>query len=355
MHLIYERYILKKFTIRFVILVLLIYIFYVLVDYSLHGNELFKNNFQIAAIGKYYGFELIKRVELLFPLCFCLSLLQTTLHLNHGLELVAFQATGISLQALLKPILKFGLLLSFFILSVHEFLIPKAHHYLEAIDHPNLLLKIKDTEKKVFSIPLSDGSTLLYQYFDKSSKTFHDSFWIISLSNLFHIENLKEEDGKMIGLGVDHFTRTGYNPFSLSESFDETHLFDMPTVVYQEEKKTTPYEQLSCSELLYHFISTSEKETLDYHQAMTHFWHKLVMPLFPLLLFFVLVPLCTSYTRFKRTAAIYTVGVCVFVGFYTLTNALMILGEHHMIPASIATIGPFVLLGIPSIYCYYKY
>jgi lipopolysaccharide export system permease protein len=323
-------------------------------DYSLHGNELFKNHLNFQSISAYYGYELVKRLDLLVPLCFMLSFLQTILHLNLGLELTAFLASGISLRALLKPILKTGVILAMILLINSEFLLPKAHQYIESIQTHEEQLAHKKPIDKVFDISLSDGSTLLYQRFNQEIASFEDVFWILSENNIWHIETLFEQEGRMIGKNADHFTRDEKKSLELKESLKSHHFFEMPTVTYIEEAKVIPYEQLSPSQLIYQCVLSHEKQTLGYAAALTQFWHKLSHPLFSLLLFFILIPLCTRYSRFKKTIRIYTIGICLFVGFYTLSSAMMILSGHHMIPASIATFGPFMVLGLPSAYRYFK-
>jgi lipopolysaccharide export LptBFGC system permease protein LptF len=353
MDLIYKRYIFKTFIVRFSLILFLFFCFYLLIDFALNIKSSFPSAISLNEIAYYYFFELIVQLELLIPLAFILSLIQTLFYLNNNLELVAFQASGLSKIQILRPIHTVAWWMTILLFLNTQLLIPKAESKVARIQKVSKKSKELNSTQ-IFQKQLNDQSLLIYSEYKEVEERFEDVYWILSRDKLWHFEFLEFEEGKMIGYLANYFEKKEYEGFGLVKSHEKISLLEMPIIFHEGKKQQPSLEFLSFTQMLIKQVKDFEKQTLTYHQVKSRFWHKLILPFFTPLLFYLFSIPCMHYNRQKKSYKTIALGIFTFVSLFTLFNALSILSEHHVLPAAVASIGPFMLFGLPSIYRYLR-
>ncbi len=354
MHLIYQRYLLKSFITRFLIILTLFVMFYLLLDFALNIRANWNGKSAFFEMLKYYLLEILLKLELLIPLCFILAMIQTIYYLNYGQELIAFQACGIPRQLLLKPIATFAWILTLFLFLNTQILIPKSKALATEFKKTAKKKRPKKDPHVLFHRYLNEDSILIYGSYQVSTERFEDVFWIKTPQLFWHFESLDFQDGKMVGYEAQLFQRDESHGIQLIEEHNKKILFEMPILQHEEKKEPLSFEFLSFTQLLMKQIQDFEKHTLHYNQLQSRFWHKMALPFFTPLLFYLFALPCTRYNRYRKTTGMIALALIFFVGFFTLLNALSILSEHHILSPIVASFGPFMLFGIPSLFFYHK-
>jgi lipopolysaccharide export LptBFGC system permease protein LptF len=353
MLLMYSRYLLRVFLSRFFLMLFLFFFFYILIDFALNIRINLNHIKDALAIFYHYTLEIFLKLDLLLPLCFLLSMILTLHNLNMGFELIAFQALGISKKALLKPIWVFSWGITLFLFFNFQTLIPwakaKTKTQLQAIKNKPK----KPLKKAIFQQTLEDDSFLIYSKWDEYKEAFYDVYWI-KQDSVWHFETLNFSEGKMRGYEAFKFVRLENNGFAMQAHEKEIYLFEMPIITHEIKKEPLSFEFLSFTQLLISQISQFEKQTLVYNQIQSRFWQKFAIPFFSPLLFLLFSRSCLNFNRMKRASKLISVGLFIFVLFFTFLNALAILSEHNLIAPQIAAFGPFVLFGIFGIYQYQR-
>jgi lipopolysaccharide export system permease protein len=143
-----------------------------------------------------------------------------------------------------------------------------------------------------------------------------------------------------IGEYVDHIVRNKEGFFEKAESYEKCLLPSLKWESHQFNKKQTSVKHQKISQLAYLLWKPGSQSFHLKGEIKTHFFHKLFMPLLPLLAFFAISPFCVRYSRNIPIFLIYGLSIFGFVVFFTLVNALVILGENQIIP-------PFLAMGLP--------
>ena len=170
----FKKYIFSSFLIRFLILLFFFFGFYLLIDFSLNAKSALRTDISILQIFSYYLFEIALKLEILVPLCFLFSLVQTLFRFNNNLELVAFQSCGLSIQQLLKPIYSFSWCLTFFLLFNTQITIPKFQSVIVDIKKPK---KQKKTESGIYHQKAHDLYDIIYSDYQHDNQKFIDVFF----------------------------------------------------------------------------------------------------------------------------------------------------------------------------------
>jgi len=293
-------------------------------------------------------------MDLLIPLCFVLSLVQTLLFLNHNFELIAFQACGLSKRQILKPILQTSWWLTIALFLNTQVLIPKTQGKVAHIQKERRLKDKEDSTSAFYHQKLNDDSFLFYSQYLEIEERFQDVYWIKDPNTIWHFEFLEFEEGVMCGYLADLFENRQNEGLQLTQRVDKLSLHDLQVLFHEQKREQPSFEFLSFTQMLIKQMKDFEKKSVIYNQIQSRFWHKLLLPFFSPLLFFLFATSCMKYSRQKKTHLVMGLAIFTFVTLFTLFNALSILSEHHIIPASVASIGPFMLFGIPSIYLYAK-
>ncbi len=345
MKLIWERYIFRETVKVFFLFLGCFYFLYAMIDYSTHMQDfIIDKRIQVPHIIGYYSFMFIKRADLLVPLAALIACIKQLLSMTLNGELVALQASGISLKKITRPLIVLCGLCTLFNFLSFEYFLPSSLNFLDLFRerHFKHARHGKRTEP-VHALYLKDGSKIIYQTKDTEKNQFFDVFWIRSSDEIWRIKTLTTDPQNPIGAFVDHIERNKQGNLIKTESF-ETYTF-LP-FKWQPDlagKGYVPIENRKISELLHLLNSQKRTTAVERPQILSYLLYKCTMPLLPLLSLIAIFPYCVRYSRTTPIFLIYTLAIFSFVAFAAIMDAAVILGENNVLPPFAAVFGPFLI------------
>lgn len=217
----WERYILQELLKFFVFFIFCFYFLYFLIDYSTHIQELMRGRFiPLGKIAQYYGFQFIKRLEIILPLSLLISIIRLLCNLNIHHELIALQSAGLSIKKILRPFFFLGILCSLINLAIMEFALPYSLNFIDKFYYAHLRHSERGKHREPLHVlHLKDQSKLVYQYYDASMEAFFDVIWIRKPHDLWRMKYLKINGNYPQGEWVDHLKRNSEGFFEKEQSF----------------------------------------------------------------------------------------------------------------------------------------
>ncbi|MBS0627023.1 MAG: LptF/LptG family permease, partial [Verrucomicrobia bacterium] len=258
--------------------------------------------------------------------------------------LVALQASGLPLKKIFKPFFLLAVFCSFIGYCNEEVFIPKFSTHFTDPKHSRTKNPLKKLKRKQFTmLSLADSSKLIYQNFDAEKDVFFDVYWIASFQDIWKMKYLNSNPEQPIGYYVDHIVRNKEGFLEKIESFEEKLIPSLKWNVELLNKKQSSVKHQKISQLT-RLILANRGGSLHFRgEIETHLFHKLAMPLLSFLVLIGVIPFCVRYTRTPPLFMIYGPAIFSFVVFFTLTNAMTIIGENHVLPPYIAVFSPFIL------------
>lgn len=306
--LIWQRYLLKKMGLATGVLLLGIFFVYVLIDLSIHGVRFFsKENFRALDFVLYYLRSFALHLNLFSPLAFLLALLHVLFDLGSHLELTALRVAGISAKRLLAPFAWVACLLIVVSYANAEWLTPtfplsrKTQRKMEG-DH-------------LQSVVLNDGSKLVYQQFDSTTKELFDVFWVKTGSEIWHMKTLSVAVWPPAGRFVDHLVRG--QVLEKTESFDERVFGELPLERDALTRVFIPLERRAISALW------------GKPEGAPQLHYKLALPLLPLAVLWCVAPFAIRFSRRLPTFLILAASLGGFVVVKTVFESLLIVSESR--------------------------
>lgn len=324
--LIWKRHLFFTLTKTFLFFFFCLVFLYFTIDLSVHGVRFFsKSTFSEVAL--YYITTTAGLYDLFLSFSFLLAALRVLFDLNQHRELIALQMAGLSKRQLLSPFFLFAILLTITSYINSQYFAPSAQETTLAFKGAHK--PAKEKKKHVFSIPLEDNSTLVYQSFD--GETLSDVFWIPTHEEIWHMKDLSLNT--LVGHEVHHLIR---NPLGQIEKKETcaSKTFIFPLEPSQVMLKRTPFENRSLSTLF------SEKRNSS---ALSHLHYKLFTPLTPLLLLFLIAPVSMRFSRNRPFFLIAAATIFGFIAFKVILDGMLILGENQVVPPL------FAIWGLPSL------
>ncbi len=341
------RFLFRRLTYTFLFFLFSLFFLYVAVDLSVNGVRFFTSEKTLAAeIALYYLQNFAEHLDLFLPLSFLLSAMKVLLDLNAHRELGALQMAGLSKKKLLSPFFLFASLLSAACYINSEWIAPDAQGAADRFRMGHAKKK-KMKRVHVFTLSLEDGSELVYQSYDAEAKQLFDVFWISSPDDIWHMKYLKIDPSPPIGKFVDHISRNLEKRFEKKESFEEK---PFPNLVWDGEidlsslQQFTPFENRPLTTL----FQQTRSDGAERHGAASHFHYKMAVPLLP---FLILIAITPFSMRFSRSSPFFLFAACAlfgFVGFATILDGMLILGENSVLPSYLAIWGPVAVFFLLS-------
>ncbi|MBB65626.1 MAG: hypothetical protein CMO81_11250 [Waddliaceae bacterium] len=353
-HKIWERYFLKETLKMLLFLLCCFYLLYVIIDYSSHSQGFAQADYGIEQISLYYLLNFIRRLDFLLPLAVLLATIRTVTTLNINNELVALMAGGVSLRRLMRPFLLIGCISTVFVLFISETGLPKAMSKLQKMEDSSFRKNRQQEEHyKLKFFNLEDETTVIYQNYHSAKKVFFDVYWLKNIDEIYHIKYLYPHAQEPIGRHVDVLKRDKYGVMKRSNSYDSYIFYDMhfnPTALLSE---LIPPKHQSISQLWKnlpnHFSQYSGREA----ELVSTFYYKLAIPLLCILVVLAPAYACTRFKRQQPLFMIYAIAIFSLVSYYTLMDAVLILGQHQVVQPFFAIWTPFLLL-CPIIFWNYR-
>jgi lipopolysaccharide export system permease protein len=343
--LIWERYLFREILKVFFLFLGCFFFLYSILDYSLHMQDfLVDKHIHLSHLLIYYFYQFIKRSDLLIPLALLIATLKVLFHLNGRGELVALQASGLSLKRILRPFFILALMCTLFNCISMEFLLPSSLIFLENFRKSHFKHYSNGNRKEPLHVTyLKDSSKIVYQSEDKDKELYFDVFWIRSADDIWRMKYLSTNPEQPIGYYVDHIVCSPGGIFEKVASFEK---YTFPSFRLQPDptgKGYIPIENRKPSELFRLLLHKKTTTTLERPQVLTHFLHKCTLPFLSFLVVIAAAPYCFRHSRSLPVFFTYALALFAFVAFSALIHSALVLGESQVLSAYIAILLPFAL------------
>ncbi|MBI3211987.1 MAG: LptF/LptG family permease [Simkania negevensis] len=342
----WQRYLLKEILKVFFLFLFLFYLLHSLIDYSMHMQEIVKEQeiFWLDFVF-YYLARLSEHLDLLLPLALLVASIKVLTSLNKNHELLAFQTGGISLHRFSSPFFLIAFACSLLTYANFEYFTPFSLNYIEHFERSHFKRKKgeKENERFLSSLSLEDGTTIIYQRANKEKNELFDLFWILSADEVWHMQKLLLSQPYPQGFFVDHLKRSKEGEIEKVASYE--NLFFKTLSI--DLSLTTPFEKSiknrSISEL-FHLIRKGSFQMQEHLKEMkTHLYFKLIAPFFTPLALIGVIPFSVRFNRHFPLFLLFSLAIFSFIAFCSLIDGFVILGETQLLPPYVATFSlPFL-------------
>lgn len=340
---IWQRYFVKEVFKTASLFLICFFGLYVLIDYATHASSFHRGgSFSWNMIIFYYLLEFVRHLEILLPFALVLATVKTLTGLNTHNELVALMASGVRLKTLLRPFIFLAITATLLLYLNTQIFVPQAMRQLKHLNEARSLTKDRNRDiQRVNSLVLEDGSTVLYQRYDSTQKTFFDAYWIRSLNEIYRIKILSPYSTVPTGHFVDVLARDDQGNLVVSAShkeqafpgmkFNKQTLFESMTLP-EEQSYTDLWNKIPSLDII-----KSEKQA----QLVTSFYFKLAMPWLSVLAVLAVAPFCVRFSRHQPLFYIYAFSIFGIIAFQIVMDSAMVLGERQVIIPHLAIWLPF--------------
>lgn len=340
---IWFSYLLRHLVKNFLTLSILFFLIYSIVDLAIHGVRFFSHgSLEWADMAIYYVYDFLGHFEFFLPFTFLLTVLKVLLDLNSHHEWVALQMAGLSQKKLLSPFFIFALFLTLASYANQEWIIPSSQESAETFRTEHS--KNKNQKKTyVHSVNLHDKTELVYQSFQASSQELQDVFWVKNSKDIWHMKSLKIDPAGIKaskGSFVDHFQRNKENLLEKTESFASKDFPQITIAPHAHLQMFIPFENRPLSTLLQQSLKPYSEKPI----VLTHLHYKLATPLLSFLILIAVSPIALKFKRNKASFLIVAGSLAVFIGFMTVLQGMLILGENQVLPGYLAVWSPLILI-----------
>lgn len=342
---IWEKYFILETCKTALFFLVAFYGLYALIDYASHTGTFHHHHSRLTfqELILFYASEFFRRADVLIPLAIMIGTIRTLTKMNVHHELIALQAAGVSMTKLMRPFIWVGLAGVLFLYATTEWVQPFALKQERKIEdrHTYEQTAAKDNQTKVHYLKLEDGSTLLFQFFDKPAKTFYDLIWVRSADEFVRMKSLTAQT-PAVGSFVEILKRVNGN-LVLSERLEQKTFNDLKFSSERLLETVTPPEERQITHLAtqikpIHF--QSEKEA--HHLSV--FLHKIILPWLSLFAVLLVIPSCIKVARDLNVFAIYAASLFGLVFTYITVNAGTTLAERQVMNPYYALLLPFTLI-----------
>lgn len=278
---IWYRYLFREILKVFFLCLGAFFFLYSLIDYSLHMQDfIIDKKMQLSHLFTYYGFQFIKRSEVLIPLSLLIATLKVLFTMNARKELLALQASGLPLKKILSPFFSIALLCLLFNWVSSEVILPSSLNYLDRFRADHFKHSQRGQRKEpVHVLPLKDHSKIVYQKQDKEKNALIDVFWIQSVDEIWRMQSLSfDSQERPTGHFVDHLKRNTGGEFEKVESFDTYPFAHFKWEKDPTGKGGTPLENRKMTEL-FKLVKSPNTSVYERAQALSQLLFKCTLPL----------------------------------------------------------------------------
>ncbi len=346
--LLWQRYLTWMLGRSFILLLMMIWALYALLDCSAHMQSFMKTSgFTPLPLLHYYLCCFVKQAHLIVPISLLLATLRLLSSLEQRRELLAFQASGLSSRTILRPLLLFAWLIALLLFASEEYLMSKAWRGIQKFETAHLHRSGKSKKKEpIHILHLKDHSLLAYQKYLFDRECLFDVLWVVSKSEVWKIKYLKPDPVCPQGYFVEHIlmgdpTKDGGAQVS-RESFEER---SFPELHWKEELNKRGYTTLQAEPLSRLVRIVQDKKSLselERQEAMTQLMLRCSMPFFCPLLLLGISSSCMRYRRGGSVLLIATISLFSLIACFFILDAATILSET-------AIVSPSLAIGLPML------
>ena len=297
----WERYFFKKWIGSALLFLAVFYGLYILIDYASHlsSANYHHSKLKVGEFFIHYLAEFSLKADLLIPFALLIATVHTLTQLNVYSELVSLLASGHSLHRLMRPFLIGGLFAVGLLYINNEWIVPAAAKERQSMDKKYKIRKQKELlEVSAHALLLDDGSHLIYKEFDPSLKKFFEAYWIVSIDEMWRMEELDPFQDNPTGNWIDHFIRNSQGVMEIAASYPEK---EIPSLSFNEkalQEILLEPQDLSLSEL---WDDAPNEQTAEENEKAARFltalYRKLVLPWLALIAVIAPAPFCLKFGR----------------------------------------------------------
>lgn len=353
--LIYQKYFFKEFFKTFTLILGCFYALYILIDYSSHAALFHTQKDGVFGIATYYASEFVQRLEVLIPFAATAAAIRTLTTLNQHHELAALLAAGIPLKKILKPFIGLAILFGVLLTINSEWVLPAARKQLRHfVERRKQEKHQKSGISSVQLLPLIDAAPLIYQGYDTEAQSLRDVYWVKSMDEVVHMQQLLALETPPKGIHVDTLLRNSHGEL-IPVAYEKEMVFHEMKISEQSvfEMTTLPVE-LSLTKLFKHLTLNTELLNEKEAQIHTSFYYKLALPWLTLMILLGCLPFCVKFSRQQNFFLIYSVSLFSLIAFYLMMGAALILGERQVVSPAVAIWSPFTLGFLIASLNYYR-
>jgi lipopolysaccharide export system permease protein len=314
-------------------------------------GDLGKGDYDLPQILKFIALSFPGQVVEFMPLAVLLGSIISLGALAGNSEIIAMQASGVSLTRLISPVLVAALILAVFNFLLADLVVPDTETF------------ARDTK----NLALERTSGL--------SGSGQQGFWIKDESRVLHIGQLLP-NGNALDIDIFRLDQDGRMSSVISaesaiprgqgwelQQVDETRFVDGETV-------TASYEQLAydgnlshqllnvlmieprqmSSKKLYAYLEFLDQNKLDASAERLVFWQKLFAPLTIVIMSLLAVPFVLGAQRQSNTGMRLLIGILIGLSFIVLNRLLTQLGVQFQINAMVTALLPNLALVSTAVY-----
>lgn len=345
-----DRYLLRCYLAPFgyclaaFILVMLIY------DFSINLEDFIDGKVRLDVILEYFIYSLPMKISDVIPMASLLSVLFCIGQLKKHNEILALQASGISLLRIMVPFMCFGLAISATVLVLNETLVPHCRQRVAKIEtvymkkgdaaaHPatasvfafyNLHQQrswvgvLDRSRKKLLRVEIRefDGDNVAKKMTAEEAEPTAEG-WKLNQGKLWEYR-----DGKIVPQGVQSF---------------ETRVFAFPETLKDLLDSQRDTQFMSARELRKH-IRIHPKHSRVYHEERVDYYHKWAYPLLNFLVMLMGVPAGLKADKGHFLVGIGT-SLGLFLAYYGVNLVSIALGKNEVIAAWLGAWFPSILFG----------
>ena len=320
------------------------YALYSFIDYSTRMHDFSKNpSLSVINIGFYYSQVFIKRLDIILPLAFMISLLKVMLDMNKKRESIALFTSGLKKTTFLKPMLICACLVFTFLFLSFEYLTPKALINVESFENKYFLKQTSSRSISPQFLRLAPEGIIIYALFDPKTNQYQDVFYLLSNHEIWKMESLSLHD-LAIGRDAEHFILNQQGQFALTEHLPQVVFNDLH-IAY--DSAALNFLTIECGS--FSFLITSLKKISHFDKNLSakitsQIFYKIAVLFLPFLITMVCACFGLVFSRKLPIFMIYAMSIFGMIGYFLMMDAAIILGESQILPTYLALFSPSCLI-----------
>lgn len=348
-----DKYILKRYLVTFIVMLLMFIPIGIIIDVSEKINKILANKVPFIEVAKYYLDFTIYFANLLFPIFLFLSVIWFTSKLANNTEIIAILSSGISFTRFLRPYLIGALMVSVFALVMNVFLMPSAAAGFKSFRYKylnNNSASVKD-DSNVFRQISKDEYIYVSSFNDQSKMAFNFSM------EKFEGDKLKYKlSASRIKFNPKDSTYTIFN-------YTKRKVGILNDIIEKGEKKDTVFtfdlddltpvvyiaETLPLNELNKFIEKERERGSSNINTYLVVLYKKYSIPVSA----FILTIIAVSVSSMKRRGGMgmnLAIGIILAFAFVFLDKVFGVLAEASTAPPLLAVWTPNILFGVLAIF-----
>ena len=352
-----DEYIVREFVAMFLmvlagfVLLLIVFTFFDLL------GDILRNHIPLATVGDYLINLTPSMLYQIAPLAVLIAALVTFGVLNRNSEIIAMNATGISLYRLVIPIVSIAICLAVSLFLFDQYYLPQANRRQEALRNvikgrpPQTYLHPE--QKWIFGQPRPGEPSRIfyYEFFDPDAKEFANiSVFELNPSTfqltrrIFANRAVWDSDsGEWLFQNgwvrnVQGANVTSYRTF-LETDFPEIHA--TPDYFKKEYRQS---QEMNFGQLE-HYIHDLRQSGFDTKRLSVELWRKLAYPLIAVVMAVLAIPFALSMGRRGSLTGI-AVAIAVALSYFVIDGLFGAMGDVNYLPAAMAAWSSDVLFGL---------